>query len=54
MEVFTDYMVQLRNEKIYSKTVMQCTDYIHRRLSNYVRVLNIMDVLCNNARNYII
>jgi len=41
VEYFTDYMGKLKKEKIYSKTVMQCIDYINRNLNRPVRVADI-------------
>lgn len=41
VEFFTDYMIQLKKEKIYSKTVMQCMDYINHHLNSPIRVADI-------------
>lgn len=38
---FTEYMDRLQKEKIYSKTVMRCMDYISRHLNRPVRVADI-------------
>lgn len=48
IEFFTDYMVQLKKEKIYSKTVMQCMDYVHRHLNSPVRVTDIAEAVGKN------
>ena len=41
IEFFTDYMVQLKKEKIYSKTVMHCMNYISCHLNRPVCVTEI-------------
>ncbi len=38
---FTEHMASLQKEKIYSKTVMRCMDYISRHLNRPVRVVDI-------------
>lgn len=41
VEYFTNYMADLKKEKIYSKTVMQCMNYISRHLSSPICVAEI-------------
>lgn len=41
VEYFTNYMAGLKKEKIYSKTVMQCMNYISRHLNRPIRVAEI-------------
>lgn len=48
VEYFTNYMVRLKKEKIYSKTVMQCMDYIGRHLNSPVRVAEIAGQMGKN------
>lgn len=38
---FTGYMANLKKGKIYSKTVMQCMDYISHHLNSVIRVADI-------------
>ena len=48
VEYFTGYMADLKKEKIYSKTVMQCMDYVHRHLNSPVRVADISEAVGKN------
>lgn len=48
IEYFTNYMVNLRKEKIYSKTVMQCMDYIGTHLNSAIRVADIAEQVQKN------
>ncbi len=41
VEYFTNYMADLKKEKIYSKTVMQCMNYISRHLNHPISVAEI-------------
>lgn len=41
VEYFTNYMADLKKEKIYSKTVMQCMNYISRHLNRPICVAEI-------------
>lgn len=41
VEYFTNYMAELKKEKIYSKTVMQCMNYISRHLNRPICVAQI-------------
>ncbi len=48
VEYFTRYMSALRKEKIYSKTVVKCMDYIHHHLNSPVRVRDIAGQMGKN------
>lgn len=45
---FTEYMAGQQKDKIYSKTVMRCMDYICRHLNRPVRVADIADYVQKN------
>ena len=48
IEYFTRYMRAVKKEKVYSKTVMRCMDYIHRHLNSSIRVTDIAGQIKRN------
>lgn len=48
IDYFTRHMSALKKEKIYSKTVVKCMDYIHHHLNSPIRVTDIAGRLGKN------
>lgn len=48
VQYFTDHMAGLKQEKIYSKTIMRCMNYISRHLNNSICVEEIAEYVRRN------